>query len=88
LTGAGIPEVWSKVEAFQKAIGKKAITERRARQARAWLRAELADSLMEAIGRHADLAKQLPALEAKVAAGTATPGAAARALLGRFLDRK
>ena len=88
LTEAGIPEAWQKVEAFRKAVGKKAIAERRARQARAWLKAELADSLMEALARHPDLAKQLPALEAKVAAGSATPGAAARAILGGFLGRK
>jgi LAO/AO transport system kinase len=88
LTGAGIPEAWQKVGAFRKAVGKKAIAERRARQARAWLKAELADSLMEALARHPDLAKQLPALEAKVAAGTATPGAAARSILGGFLGRK
>jgi LAO/AO transport system kinase len=88
LTEAGIPEAWQKVEAFRKAVGKKAIAERRARQARAWLKAELADSLMEALAHHPDLAKQLPALEAKVAAGSATPGAAARAILGGFLGRK
>jgi LAO/AO transport system kinase len=88
LTGAGIPEVWNKVEAFRKAVGSKAIAERRARQARAWLRAELADSLMDAIARHPDLARRLPALEAKVAAGSATPGAAARSLLVGFLGEK
>ena len=88
LTGAGISEVWNKVEAFQKAVGKTAIAERRARQARAWLRAELADSLMEAFARHPDLARRLPALEAKVAAGSATPGAAARSLLAGFLAEK
>jgi LAO/AO transport system kinase len=88
LTGAGIPEAWQKVEAFRKTVGKKAVAERRARQARAWLKAELADSLMEALARHPDLAKQLPALEARVAAGSATPGAAARALLAGFLGRK
>jgi len=88
LTGTGIPEVWDKVEAFRKAVGSKAIAERRARQARAWLRSELADSLMDAIARHPDLARRLPALEAKVAAGSATPGAAARSLLAGFLGEK
>lgn len=85
LTGAGIPAVWKTVEAFRKAVGKEAIAERRARQARAWLKAELADSLMDALGRERDLAKRLPALEGKVAAGLATPGAAARELLAEFL---
>ena len=88
LTGAGIPEVWNKVEAFRKAVGSKAIADRRARQARAWLKAELADSLMEALAREPDIARRLPALEARVAAGTATPGAAARALLAGFLAGK
>jgi len=88
LTGDGIPEVWKKVEAFRKSVGPKAIAERRARQARAWLKAELADSLMEVLAREPDIARRLPALEARVAAGTATPGAAARALLAGFLAGK
>ncbi len=88
LTGAGIPAVWKTVEAFRKKVGTKAIAERRGRQARAWLRAELADSLMDALARRDDLAKRLPELEAKVAAGLATPGAAARTLLDSFLAAK
>ncbi len=88
LAGSGIPEVWDRIEAFRKSVGAKAIAERRARQARAWLKAELADSLMEALAREPDIARRLPALEARVAAGTATPGAAARALLAGFLARK
>jgi LAO/AO transport system kinase len=88
LTGTGIPGVWKTVEAFRKTVGKKAIAERRARQARAWLKAELTDSLMDALARESDVAKRLPALEGKVAAGLATPGAAARELLAGFLSAR
>src|SRR5262249_43927737 len=85
LTGEGVPEIWKKVEAFRKTVGNKAIAERRAGQARAWLKAELAENLMDALARRGDLAKRLPAIEARVAAGSATPGAAARELLAQFL---
>ncbi len=85
LMGSGIPEVWQTVERFRKAVGGPAIAARRANQAKAWLRAELSDSLMAALARHPVVAGRLPALEAKVAAGSMTPGAAARDLLGAFL---
>jgi LAO/AO transport system kinase len=85
LEGRGIAEAWQVVARFRAALGEAAIAARRADQARAWLRAELADDLMSALCRHPGVARRLPELEAKVAAGTQTPGAAARALLAAFL---
>ena len=73
---------------FRKAVGTLAIAARRAGQAKAWLRAELSDSLMAALSRHPGVAKRLPALEAKVVAGSMTPGAAARELLTGFLGHQ
>ena len=88
LSGAGIPEVWRTVERFRKALGAKTMAARRANQARAWLRAELSDSLMAALAHHPGVAGRLPALEARVAAGSMAPGAAARELLAGFLGPK
>ena len=61
------------------------MTERRAAQAKAWLRAELSDSLLAALARHPAVCDRLPALEAEVTAGRLPPGAAARLLLAEFL---
>jgi LAO/AO transport system kinase len=85
LTGNGIPEVWQMVARYRGAVGAPAIAARRASQAKAWLRAELSDSLMAALSRHSGVAGLLPALEARVASGSMTPGAAARELLAGFL---
>jgi LAO/AO transport system kinase len=85
LEGRGIAEAWQAVGRFRAALGEAAVAARRAEQAKAWLRAELADDLMAALARHPEVARQLPALEAKVAAGSLTPGAAARTLLAAFL---
>jgi LAO/AO transport system kinase len=85
LEGTGIAEAWEAVERFGAALGKTGITARRSSQAKAWLKAELADSLLAALARHPAVKERLPELEAKVAAGKATPGAAARELLAGFL---
>jgi LAO/AO transport system kinase len=87
LKGQGIAEVWQAVERFRAAVGAPTIAARRAGQARAWLRAELSDSLMAALARDPRVAGLLPALENRVAAGSMTPGAAARELLAAFLGR-
>jgi LAO/AO transport system kinase len=85
LKGTGIPEVWAAVGRFRGAIGETGLAARRAGQAKAWLKAELADSLLAALAREPSLKSRLPALEAEVAAGRTTPGAAARELLAGFL---
>jgi LAO/AO transport system kinase len=88
LEGSGVAEAWQAAGRFRASLGEPAIAAKRAAQAKAWLRAELADDLMAALGRHPGVARRLPEVEAKVAAGKLTPGAAARALLAAFLGGK
>jgi LAO/AO transport system kinase len=85
LEGMGIPEAWATIERFRATLGDAAIASRRAGQAKAWLRAELSDSLLAALAGHPKVRDRLPALEAEVAAGRLAPGAAARLLLAEFL---
>ena len=85
LEGTGITEAWDAVGRFRAALGKEGLAARRSNQAKAWLKAELADSLLAALARHPQVKGRLPELEAKVAAGKATPGGAARELLAAFL---
>ncbi len=81
----GIAEVWEKVVAFDRQMGKSGeLTARRRDQARAWLWRELSDSLLEALKAHPGITERLVELEARVVAGKTTPGAAARDLLARF----
>jgi LAO/AO transport system kinase len=86
LEGTGIAEAWATIGRFRAALGEAELAGRRAAQARAWLRAELSDSLLAALARHSVVRDRLPALEAEVAAGRLAPGAAARELLAEFLS--
>lgn len=85
LAGAGIPEIWARVAAFQKSLTKSGeIARRRQEQAKAWLWHELSDALLDALRDNPAVAEKLEALERRVIAGKTTPGAAARTLLERF----
>jgi len=92
LEGRGMAEVWEAVLAHRKALeGAKTETgdelaDKRTRQARTWMWREVNESLLAALKGHPAVAARLPALEAEVAAGTASPTAAARCLLAAFLD--
>jgi LAO/AO transport system kinase len=86
LEGIGIAEAWEAVGRFRAALGNAGLAARRSNQAKAWLKAELADSLLATLARHPAVKGRLTELEAKVAAGKATPGAAARELLAGFLS--
>ncbi len=88
LNGTGIPEAWAMVERFRATLGEAALAARRAAQAKAWLKAELADSLMAAFAGHPLVRNRLPALEERVARGELAPGAAARELLALFQGRQ
>jgi LAO/AO transport system kinase len=88
LEGTGIAEAWATIERFRATLGDAAIAVRRAGQAKAWLRAELSDSLLAALAGHPQVRDRLPALEAEVAAGRLAPGAAARLLLAEFLGNR
>jgi len=84
LEGRGIDQVWGAVEDHRAALGADEIGRRRAAQARAWMWREVGETLMEALRRDPRVAHLAPELEARVAAGETTPGAAARAVLDAF----
>ena len=86
LTGDGIAKVWRKIEDFQDkmtALGE--FGTRRANQAKAWMWSEIEESLIAALRVHPEVEKRVDALEADVAQGTCSPGAAAREMLSAFL---
>jgi LAO/AO transport system kinase len=84
----GIDDVWAAVEDFSRATAGAQQEARRREQARAWMRDELADSVLERL--HADGATAAAAddLEADVAAGRLAPTTAARRLLDVFFNRR
>jgi len=88
LTGAGIDDAWTSVEAYRATMAATgAIVTRRAAQARAWMWNEIREELTEALKASPEIARRLPDLEAGVGAGRITPAAAARTLLDAFLNR-
>jgi LAO/AO transport system kinase len=88
LKGEGIAAIWQTALRYRTTMERGGWwAERRAAQARAWLWAELSDSLMAALQAHPGVKKRLAALEEEVAAGRLTPPAAAAELLSVFLGR-
>jgi LAO/AO transport system kinase len=86
LEGTGIHEVWDEVERFRAAFERTGSwSRRRAEQARAALWTEIGDSLLDHFRATPAVAERLATVELAVMAGTQTPTAAARALLGAFL---
>ncbi len=84
-TGEGVPELWGALEEHRKRLAASGDLEtRRREQRRAWLWDELEAGLRQALREHPAVAAQLPALEARVAAGEETPERAARQLLAAF----
>lgn len=86
LEGLGIGETWDEVARYRtlrEASGGWAA--RRREQARAALWAEIGDSLLDRFKSAPAIAQRLAAIEGEVVAGTRTPTAAARDLLGEFL---
>ncbi|MBM3657990.1 MAG: methylmalonyl Co-A mutase-associated GTPase MeaB [Actinobacteria bacterium] len=81
----GIDGLWNTITDFRTALDGEPLTERRAEQARAWMRDELADSLLDRLHADARTAAAAAALEAEVAAGRLAPTTAARRLIGVFL---
>ena len=81
----GIDDLWGAIEEFGRALSGEELDARRQEQARAWVRDELADSLLDRL--HADhrTAAAAAALEADVAAGRIAPTTAARRLITVFL---
>ena len=82
----GLDAVLDAIAAFRVTLGEQRIAARRGQQARAWMWREIEETLRDELARHAAVAAQLPALEADVAAGRRTAGAAARAALAAFRE--
>jgi LAO/AO transport system kinase len=85
LEDRGIDRALSELERLVRAAENSGeMKRRRARQAKAALWAEIAEHLVEALREDQAVARLLPELERKVAAGALAPAAAARAALAAF----
>lgn len=83
--GDGIPGFWEEVLRHRTALSTSGeLATRRSAQARAWLWNLLEESLQASFRAHPAVARALAGVEAEVAAGKTTPGAAARSLLETF----
>lgn len=88
IKGEGLAEVWKAATDHHEALkGAGELDRLRAGQARAWMWTEIREGLYTALKADERLARLIPALEADVAEGRATPTAAARHLLSLFLNR-
>jgi LAO/AO transport system kinase len=83
----GIDDVWAAIEEFARTTAGEAQEARRREQARAWMRDELADSVLDRLHADDDTAAAADELEADVAAGRIAPTTAARRLLDVFFKR-
>lgn len=85
LTGEGIPELWSVIEAFQQQTQSSGtFAERRRQQARAWLHALIEEQLRAYFYNHPQVKAQLPLLEQAVLDGSLPVTSAAHDLLDLF----
>ena len=87
LQGQGVDHFWTEVsryKAVQTANGQ--LANRRLRQAQAWMWERIDTGLREAFRHHPGVKALLPALSAEVLAGRQVASAAARELLGAFLE--
>ena len=83
----GIDDLWSALEEFAAATAGAEQDARRREQAGAWMRDELADSLLDRLHDDRATVAAATALEEDVAAGRIAPTTAARRLLDVFFDR-
>lgn len=87
LTGDGVAEVWDDAAGFRAALQAAGGWDRqRAEQARGALFAEIGDGLLAGFRAAPAIADQFEEIERDVVAGRRTPAAAARHLLGLFLE--
>jgi LAO/AO transport system kinase len=84
----GIDELWGAIGEFAQATAGAEQETRRREQASAWMRAELADSVLERLHADSAAADAADALEADVAAGRVAPTTAARRLLDVFFNQR
>ena len=88
LTGAGIAELWSALEAAHDRLAHDGLDQLRRQQSVAWMWAEVVDTLVDRLRNHPQVRADLHQLEAAVAAGEVTPATAAQRLLTAFLDAR
>ncbi|MCZ6773842.1 MAG: methylmalonyl Co-A mutase-associated GTPase MeaB [Proteobacteria bacterium] len=82
LTGANIAEVWSTIRGFHREMSTRgAVAERRAEQARSWMWSEAAESLLDEVRGHPEVADQVELLERDVMQGKMPATVAADRLL-------
>jgi LAO/AO transport system kinase len=85
LEGSGIGDVWSAVVEFMTAArASGSLAHRRGEQAREWMWSEVSETLLDRLRSDESVRSALEEVEAEVVAGTMSPSAAARLLLGRF----
>jgi LAO/AO transport system kinase len=81
----GVADVWETVLKHREALRVSGrLRARRAEQAQGWMWQEVSDSLLATLRQMPGVAGRLSALEADVAAGRTTPGAAGREILDIF----
>ncbi len=89
LENSGVEEAWESMLRHQEAIKASGELEnRRARQSRSWMWAEINDSLLSALRNDPAAATEIEALEQAVGEGRVPANIAARRILERFLDRR
>jgi LAO/AO transport system kinase len=84
LEGTGVDEVWDAVQELESQVRDDGRLDAvRADQAVSWMWDEIRESVLDAFLADADVAVQLPEVEAAVRAGSLSPTGAARNLLRR-----
>ncbi|MCG8429099.1 MAG: hypothetical protein MI754_17220, partial [Chromatiales bacterium] len=89
LHGRGIDEAWRVIGEYREALTSSGeLHTRRAEQAKAWMWAETAESLMSALREDGGIQQRIPQLEKAVMSGQLPPTLAAAELLNTFLSSK
>jgi LAO/AO transport system kinase len=87
--GRGIDAVWRDIETFRDNLQKTGVLDRqRSEQRIAWLWSELREGMLAALLGDAQLGKEIPGIEKRVANGQVSPSAAARDVLAKWNGRE
>lgn len=87
--GAGIDAIRADIERFRTTMTETGeFAAQRARQARAWLWSEIAETLLDSLREDAAIRQRVAAIEAAVAGGQSAPRVAARELVAIFLHQR
>ena len=88
LTGAGIDELWASIVALGDALqAERALTRRRAEQARAWLWGEIGAGLLDRVRAEPAVSELTRRLEDDAVAGRIPPPVAAEQVLEVFFGQ-